>query len=42
MITKFICFINENINQEEKLVRTLSWLHILLVYENTGGVEEKD
>lgn len=42
MITRFSYFIKENFSEpEEKVVRCMAWLHMLLVYEN-NGMWEKD
>jgi len=43
MITKFSYFIKESLSEpEEKVVRCMTWLYMLLVYENNNGMWEKD
>lgn len=41
MITKFSKFVNENVNlDKDDIVRSMAWLQMLLVYEDTGMSEK--
>ena len=42
MITKFIQYIKENNDYDEKLVRIMAWLEMLYIYEDNDGMDEKN